>query len=221
VSEADRASERLIVERIRHARPDDALVAEEGSEADGRSGVRWYIDPLDGTINYLYGIPHWAVTICCADPGGALAGIVFDPLRDEMFAAMRGGGAVLGPRKLRVSERADLARALIATGFAYGAESRRLQGRIAAAILGEVRDIRRAGSASLDLAWVSAGRLDGYFESVDKPWDWMAGALLVREAGGRVTQLEPDDPAFPRIIASGPGIHDSLVTLLARATPGL
>jgi len=221
VSEADERAERAIVTKIRKRRPDDALIAEEGSNADGSSGVSWFVDPLDGTINYLYGIPHWSVSICCADPDGPLAGVVYDPLRGELFSAARGSGARLGDARLAVTDKADLASALIATGFGYVAAQRVTQGRIIAKILGEVRDVRRFGSAALDLAWVAAGRWDGYFESVEKPWDWMAGALLVREAGGRVTELQPSDPAFPHIIASGPGIHDGLVTLLAHATEGL
>jgi myo-inositol-1(or 4)-monophosphatase len=221
VSEADELAERAIVTAIRKRRPDDALVAEEGSSARGSTGVSWYIDPLDGTINYLYGIPHWSVSICCADRVGPLAGVVFDPLRDELFAAARGGGARLGDRPLAVTDKRDLGSALLATGFGYLAAQRETQGRIIARVLGDVRDIRRFGSAALDLSWVAAARSDGYFESVEKPWDWMAGALLVREAGGRVTELAPADPAFPRIIASGPGIHDDLVALLARATEGL
>jgi myo-inositol-1(or 4)-monophosphatase len=221
VSEADERAERAIVTRIRKRRPDDALVAEEGSNADGSSGVSWYVDPLDGTINYLYGIPHWSVSICCADTDGPLAGVVYDPLRGELFSAARGSGARLGNARLAVTDKRDLSSALIATGFGYVAAQRFTQGRIIAKILGEVRDVRRFGSAALDLSWVAAGRWDGYFESVEKPWDWMAGALLVREAGGRATELKPLDPAFPRIIASGPGIHDDLVSLLARATEGL
>ena len=221
VSEADEQSEHAIVTAIGRQRPDDAIVAEEGSGTEGSSGVNWYVDPLDGTINYLYGIPHWSVSICCADTTGPLAGVVFDPLRDELFSAARGGGAHLGDRRLAVTDKRDLASALIATGFGYDAAQRRTQGRIIANTLGDVRDIRRFGSAALDLSWVAAGRYDGYFESVEKPWDWMAGAMLVREAGGRVTELDPADPAFPRIIASGPGIHDQLVALLARATEGL
>jgi len=221
VSEADEQAERAIVTAIRRLRPDDAIVAEEGSGAEGSSGVNWYVDPLDGTINYLYGIPHWSVSICCADTTGPLAGVVFDPLRDELFSTSRGAGAYLGDRRLAVTDNRDLARALVATGFGYSAEQRRTQGRIIANVLGDVRDIRRFGSAALDLACVAASRVDAYFESVEKPWDWMAGALLVREAGGRVTELNPADAAFPRIIASGPGIHDELVALLARATEGL
>jgi myo-inositol-1(or 4)-monophosphatase len=221
VSEADERAERAIVSAIRKRRPDDALVAEEGSSAHGSSGVSWYVDPLDGTINYLYGIPHWSVSICCADAAGPLAGVVFDPIRDELFSAARGGGARLGDRRLAVTDRRDLASSLIATGFGYVAAQRETQGRIIAKMLGDVRDVRRFGSAALDLSWTAAGRFDGYFESVEKPWDWMAGAMLVREAGGRVTELDPKDPAFPRIIASAPGIHDDLVTLLAHATEGL
>jgi len=221
VSEADERAERAIVTTIRKRRPDDTLVAEEGSNADGSSGVSWFVDPLDGTINYLYGIPHWSVSICCADADGPLAGVVYDPLRGELFSAARGSGARLGNARLAVTDKKDLASALVATGFGYVAAQRVTQGRIIARILGELRDVRRFGSAALDLSWVSAGRFDGYFESVEKPWDWMAGALLVREAGGRVTELTPKDPAFPRIIASGPRIHDRLVTLLAGATEGL
>lgn len=217
VSEADERAERAIVTAIRQRRPDDALVAEEGSSASGSSGVSWYIDPLDGTINYLYGIPQWAVSICCADSAGPLAAVVFDPLRAELFRATRGGGAWLGEQRLAVTDKRELASALIATGFGYDAAQRVTQGRILEQILAAVRDVRRAGAASLDLAFVAAGRLDGYFESVDKPWDWMAGALLVSEAGGRLTQLHPSDPGLPRIIASAPGIHEDLLTLLERA----
>jgi myo-inositol-1(or 4)-monophosphatase len=218
VSEADERAERAIVSAIRARRPDDALIAEEGSSARGSSGVSWYVDPLDGTINYLYGIPHWSVSICCADSAGPLAGVVFDPVRGELFRATRGGGARLGEQRLAVTDKRDLASALIATGFGYDAAQRVTQGRILASVIGEVRDIRRFGSAALDLCWTAAGRYDGYFESVEQPWDWMAGAMLVREAGGRVTELAPENPAFPHIIASGVGIHDRLVTLLDRAT---
>lgn len=221
VSEADERAERAIVTAIRERRPDDSLVAEEGSSASGSSGVSWYIDPLDGTINYLYGIPQWAVSICCADSAGPLAAVVFDPLRAELFRATRGGGAWLGEQRLAVTDKRELASALIATGFGYDAAQRATQGRILANVMGDVRDVRRAGAASLDLAFVAAGRLDGYFESVDKPWDWMGGALLVREAGGRVTERTPANPAFPRIIASGVGIHDGLLALIDRATSSL
>ncbi|HEV8671113.1 MAG TPA: inositol monophosphatase family protein [Candidatus Limnocylindria bacterium] len=226
VSDADRASETVIVSAIRWAFPGDAIVAEEGSLERGGSGRTWYIDPLDGTINYLYGVPHWSVVICLADLQGALAGLVYDPVRDELFGAERGAGAWVSrsggaPRGLRTTDVADLASTLVATGFAYVAEDRAEQARILTRVLGEVRDLRRNGSAALDLAWVGTGRFDAYFESVDKPWDWMAGALIVREAGGRVTELPQARSGHPHIVASAPGVHDALVAVLKRAVqPG-
>ena len=222
VSDADRESESVIVSAIRSAFPEDAIVAEEGSLERGGSGRTWYIDPLDGTINYLYGVPHWSVVLCLADAEGALAGVVYDPVRDELFGAERGRGAWLSrggapPRRLRTTAVIDLASALVATGFAYVKGDRQEQARILTRVLGEVRDIRRYGSAALDLSWVGAGRFDAYFESVDKPWDWMAGALIVREAGGRVTELPQARTGHPHIVASAPGVHDALVALLKRA----
>jgi myo-inositol-1(or 4)-monophosphatase len=226
VSDADRGSETAIVSAIRWAFQGDAIVAEEGSLEPGGSGRTWYIDPLDGTINYLYGVPHWSVAICLADVEGALAGVVHDPVRDELFSAERGGGAWLSrgggsPRPLHTTAAADLASTLVATGFAYVAEDRDEQARILTRVLGKVRDLRRYGSAALDLSWVGAGRFDAYFESVDKPWDWMAGALIVREAGGRVTELKQKRSGHPHIVASAPAVHDALVALLKRAVqPG-
>ncbi|HEV8671419.1 MAG TPA: inositol monophosphatase family protein, partial [Candidatus Limnocylindria bacterium] len=166
--------------------------------------------------------PHWSVVICLADRGGALAGVVFDPVRDELFGAERGGGAWVirgagAQRALRTTNVADLGSALVATGFAYVAEHRREQARILTRVLGEVRDVRRYGSAALDLSWVGAARFDAYFESVDKPWDWMAGALIVREAGGRVSELPQARAGHPHIVASAPDVHDALVALLKRA----
>ena len=222
VSDADRESEAAIVSAIRSAFPEDAIVAEEGSLERGGSGRTWYIDPLDGTINYLYDVPHWSVVLCLADAEGALAGVVYDPVRDELFGAKRGRGAWVSrgggaQRELHTTAVADLASALVATGFAYVKEDRQEQARILTRVLGEVRDIRRYGSAALDLSWVGAGRFDSYFESVDKPWDWMAGALIVREAGGRVTELPQARSGHPHIVASAPGVHDALVALLKRA----
>jgi myo-inositol-1(or 4)-monophosphatase len=222
VSDADRESETAIVSAIRWAFPEDAIVGEEGSLERGGSGRTWYIDPLDGTINYLYGVPHWSVVLCLADADGALAGVVYDPVRDELFSAARGRGAHVSrsggaPRPLRTSAAAELASALVATGFAYVKEDRQEQARILTRVLGEVRDLRRYGSAALDLSWVGAGRFDAYFESVDKPWDWMAGALIAREAGGRVTELPQARSGHPHIVASAPGVHDALVALLKRA----
>ena len=215
--DADRAAETAIVGVLRASFPADAIVAEEGTSAGPTAGRRWYVDPLDGSVNYLYGIPHFAVAIGCEDERGMLAAVVLDPSRDELFTAVRGGGAWLGPTRLAVPDQTELGRSLVATGFAYVAEVRALQARILAGVLAEVRDIRRFGSAQLDLAWLAAGRYDAYFESVDKPWDWKAGALLVREAGGVVTELPQTRPGEPHIAASAPGIHAALVATLLRA----
>ncbi len=225
VSDADRASEAAIVAAIAAEFPGDAIVAEEGSLSTGTSGLTWYVDPLDGTINYLYGIPHWSVVICRADVQGATLGIVYDPTRGELFAGERGKGAWLSDasgerRKLRTTSAGDLAHALVATGFAYVSADRDEQARILGGVLGKVRDIRRNASAALDLAWVGAGRFDAYFESVDKPWDWMAGALIVSEAGGRVTELPQARSGHPHIAASAPAIHDAFVALLRQAVQG-
>jgi myo-inositol-1(or 4)-monophosphatase len=218
VLDADRAAEAEVVKILRTAYPHDAIVAEEGSGAGASSsGFRWFVDPLDGTVNYLYGIPHYAVAIACEDADGLLASAVYDPSRDELFTAARGAGAWLRTARLGVSGASDLAQSLVATGFAYVADARAEQARILNGVLPYVRDIRRFGSAQLDLAYVATGRHDAYFESVDKPWDWKAGALLVREAGGRVSELPQARAGHPHIAASAPLIHDALVTLLQRA----
>ena len=220
VSDADRDAEALIVRRIREARPADAIVGEEGTSRGGTSGVRWLIDPLDGTINFLYGVPHWCVSVAAADDDGALVGVVHDASRGETFVSERGHGAWLGERRLRVSTESDLGRALVATGFGYESEVRRLQGAIVARLLPRVRDIRRFGSAALDLAWVAAGRFDAYCESGVNPWDIEAGILLVREAGGAATRLPGiAEDRRPAIVASNATLHGSLRSLLG-SMPG-
>ena len=217
MSEADERAEAAIVTFIAARRPDDGLIAEEGSGHEGRSGIRWLVDPLDGTINYLYGQPHWCVSIAAADGDGAIAGVVYDPSRDELFTAGRGDGARLAGRTLATSAVADPAMALVATGFSYDADERAAQAAVLARLAGRVRDIRRAGSAALDLAWVAAGRLDAYFEVSRSPWDSAAGELLVREARGSVTWTDHQE-----IVASGRGVHAALLALLraSHETPG-
>ncbi len=212
VSDADRAADRLAVMRIRAAYPEDSIVSEEGGRVEGASGRTWYVDPLDGTINYLYGMPHWSVSIACVDAVGGLAGVVYDPVRDELFSAGRGGGATLGAGRLSVTAVTDPGLALVATGFSYDARERAAQAAVLARVAGSVRDIRRGGSAALDLAWVAAGRLDAYFEVSRSPWDSAAGELLVREAGGLVTWTEHTE-----IVVSGRPLHDPLIALLRAA----
>jgi myo-inositol-1(or 4)-monophosphatase len=189
VSDADRDAERLIRDVLARERPEDGLLAEEGTSEPGESGRRWVVDPLDGTVSYLYGYPHWSVSVALEDTQGTAAGVVYDPNRDELFAAERGAGATLAGRAIRVRDSPPLERALVATGFGYDAAWRAEQAEVVRRLLPAVRDIRRAGSAALDLAWLAAGRLDVYYERGLSAWDWAAGSLLVREAGGTVEDL--------------------------------
>ena len=185
VSDADRDAEAAIQEILLGERPDDGLLGEEGAHSDGgSSGRRWVVDPLDGTTNFLYGLPAWAVSVALEDADGGAVGAVHDPVRDELFTAARGEGARLNGEPIRVTEPDGLGAALVATGFGYDAERRRTQAERLVAVLPHVRDIRRAGAAALDLCWVAAGRLDGYYERGLQPWDWAAGSILVTEAGG-------------------------------------
>ena len=189
VSDADRDSEALIRDILARERPDDSLLAEEGTSTTGDSGRRWVFDPLDGTVSYLYGYPHWSVSVALEDTQGTAVGVVYDPNRDELFAAERGGGATLGGAPIAVRETPPLAQTLVATGFGYDPEWRAEQSEVVRRLLPAVRDIRRAGSAALDLAWLAAGRLDAYYERGLNAWDWAAGSLLVIEAGGAVEEL--------------------------------
>lgn len=215
VSEADRAAEAEIVAMLRSERPDDGLLGEEGASVEGSSGRRWVVDPLDGTTNYLYGIPHWAVSIAVEDGSGPLAGVVFDPVAGELFAAGRGGGAELrGSHPLRVREGATLDRALVATGFSYDPDRRERQARVLSHVLPRIRDIRRAGAAALDLAWLATGRLDGYWERGLHSWDWTAGRLIVTEAGGVVRDLT----GSPQGLIAAPGnLIDELEEVIVEA----
>ncbi|MEA2404002.1 MAG: monophosphatase [Thermoleophilaceae bacterium] len=217
VSDADRAAEDAIVELLERERPDDGILAEEGTAAEGASGRRWVIDPLDGTTNFLYGIPQWAVSVALEDAGGVAVGVVFNPVAGELFQAERGAGSELNGAPIRVREPAPLERSLIATGFGYDAAVRAAQARVVEQVLPRVRDIRRAGAAALDLAWVAAGRVDGYYERGLKPWDWAAGRLLVTEAGGVVDRMAGEPLG---LVAGGPGLVPELAALLQLLDPG-
>jgi myo-inositol-1(or 4)-monophosphatase len=189
VSDADRDAEALIVGLLHAERPDDGVLGEEGAGAAGASGLEWIVDPLDGTVNFLYGIPQWAVSIACRDAGGTLVAVVHDPLHGETFSAARGHGCSLDGAALRIGPPPPLERALVGTGFSYIAAERRLQTALFSRVLPRARDVRRAGSAAIDLAWVAAGRLDIFYEHGLAEWDHAAGDLLVREAGGVVQAL--------------------------------
>ena len=213
VSDADRAAERLLLERITAARPDDGLVGEEGGRVGGSSGLVWVVDPLDGTTNYLFGYPVWSVSIACEDQHGGVVAVVHDPSRGETFAAERGGGTTLNGRPVRTRAARGLDRALVGTGFAYAPADREFQAAVLSRILPRVRDIRRGGSAALDLAWVACGRLDGFFESDIKHWDYAGGRLLIEEAGGRFHVAPGPHGGIPQVVAAAPGIHDALRAL--------
>jgi fructose-1,6-bisphosphatase/inositol monophosphatase family enzyme len=214
VSDTDRDAESLIVGMIARERPGDAIVGEEGADAPGSGEVRWLVDPLDGTINYLWGIPQWSVSVAALDGGGPLVGVVHDPSRGETFSAVRGGGARLGERVLRVGPGAPLEEALIGTGFSYVPARRARQAAALPAILPAVRDLRRFGSAAIDLAWVACGRLDGYFERGLNAWDWAAGRLIVSEAGGVVEELPATGEDPLGCIAAPPALIGPLRALV-------
>jgi myo-inositol-1(or 4)-monophosphatase len=225
VTEADKGAETLIAARLRAAFPDHRLLGEEGARgADaGRGGGEaspygWLVDPLDGTTNYAHGLPHFAVSIALEHAGSPLVGVVYDPIRDELFAAARGKGATRNGDPIRVSTTDGLVRALLATGFSYDLAERDLQAAAWRLFLPRVQAIRQTGSAALNLCYVAAGRLDGYWERPLSPWDMAAGALIVAEAGGRVSDFAdgPFRPYGAEVVASNGPLHPELLAVLAR-----
>jgi myo-inositol-1(or 4)-monophosphatase len=216
VSEADLAAEQLIRTRLAESRPDDAILGEEGGDTPGITGLRWIVDPLDGTTNFLYGIPQWAVSIAVEDETGAtLAGVVYDPTRDQMWSASADDEARLDGEPVQGAWSAELSTALVATGFGYEAEVRARQAEFISRVLPRVRDIRRLGSAALDLVWTAAGRYDAYFERGVQHWDIAAGELVCRRAGLQVIALEPAPPAAAGILVAPPALAEQLQALLA------
>ncbi len=217
VTEMDRAAERLIVDALRAARPGDAIVGEEGTADEGTTGVRWVVDPLDGTTNYLYGFPAFAVSIAAEVDGRSEVGVVADPVHGETFAAVRGSGATSNGRPIGCTAAADLATALIGTGFSYETGRRSRQAEVLTSVLPAVRDIRRAGAASVDLCWVACGRLDGYYEKGLQPWDFAAGALIAAEAGAVPGDLDGGRPSSDFTLAAAPALFEPLRRLLLPA----
>jgi myo-inositol-1(or 4)-monophosphatase len=219
VTEMDQASEALIRQRLLAVRPGDAILGEEGGES-GAGPVRWVVDPLDGTVNYLYGLADWSVSIAAELDGVVVAGVVAVPVRGEVFTAVLGKGAWLragaaAPVALRCNTGVPLAQALVATGFGYAVPRRVVQGEVVGALLPRVRDIRRGGSAAIDLCSVATGRVDAYYERGVNYWDYAAGGLVATEAGARLGGLA-DRPASPRMtIAAEPGLFSQLRDVLA------
>jgi myo-inositol-1(or 4)-monophosphatase len=229
VSEADLQAERSVRDLLSELRPDDGFIGEEGGDAAGTSGLRWVVDPLDGTVNYLFGIPQWCVSVAVRDERGALAGSVYDPGREELFTATRDGVAKLtgpgGEREIhgRVGEPGrerdggsvdPLSTVMVATGFAYDSRVRAAQAQVLARMIPRVRDIRRCGSAALDLAWTAAGRYDAYFERTVKPWDIAAGVLICERAGLVMLELEPAENLPWGILVARPGLAEPLLELV-------
>jgi myo-inositol-1(or 4)-monophosphatase len=222
VTEADRASERLIVGRLRRHFPSHAIVAEEGGAHEGTSEYRWYVDPLDGTTNFAHGFPVYNVTLGLERAGELIAGVIYDPTRDEMFQAEKGAGAFLNGQPIHVTKTARIADALCATGFPSRKRHQNVNVHFYYQFAMLSHGVRRAGAAALDLAYVACGRLDCFWEFNLNPWDMAAGVLLVREAGGGCTDMhgEPFDLRGPHVLADNGVLHAPVVELMERIYRG-
>jgi myo-inositol-1(or 4)-monophosphatase len=220
VTEVDQLCERRVLERLRDARPEDSVLSEETAARDGTSGLRWIVDPLDGTTNYAHSFPHFAVSIGIERDGVREVGVVYDAMKEELFTAIRGGGAFLNSRSIRVSTEAEIHRALLATGFGYDVHHAKVDNlEYFGRFIKRAQAVRRAGSAALDLAYVACGRFDGFWELSLHPWDVAAGILLVEEAGGRVTDLRggAPDSSGKTCIATNGSLHPVMLDILAEA----
>jgi myo-inositol-1(or 4)-monophosphatase len=213
VSDADLAAEAVIRAVLADRRPEDAILGEEGGSS-GAGELRWIVDPLDGTINFLFGIPTFGVSLACEDAAGALVGVVLDPIREECFTATRSGIPTLNGETIHGSARADLSTAMVATGFAYDSAVRARQAVVVSRVLPRVRDIRRAGSASLDLCWSACGRYDAYYEGGLHAWDVAAGSLIASRAGLEIRELVATDDEPAGVVAAPVGLIDQLSALV-------
>jgi fructose-1,6-bisphosphatase/inositol monophosphatase family enzyme len=222
VTEMDRASEAEIARVLAARRPADGVLGEEGTTRAGATGIQWVVDPLDGTTNYLYRVPAYSVSIAAQLDGRTVVGVVVDPSRDETWSAVAGRGARCNEATISLSAMPrPLATALVATGFGYQPERRARQARVLTRVLPAVRDIRRFGSAAIDLCWVAGGRFDGFYEAGLQPWDLAAGALIALEAGAEVSDLAGGPPVAPSlVVAAAPGLLEPLRTLLIEAGAG-
>ena len=224
VTEMDTRCERFLIDALLAGRPEDGLLGEEGGERPGTSGVRWVVDPLDGTVSYLYRLPMWGVSVAAEVDGEAAVGVVITPAFGEGFLAVKGEGAwhVRGEvaTRIQVDDQADLSMALVATGFGYQPQQRAAQAAIVGALLPRIRDLRRTGSAVVDFCWLALGRLDAYYEAGLNPWDLAAGALIAQEAGIIVTGLHDDDFSQEVMVAAKPGITAALRAALIEAGVG-
>ena len=211
-TQMDKKAEKFIVESLLAARPDDGIIGEEGSAVESKSGITWVIDPLDGTVNYFYGLPGWNVSIAAKDKDGSIVGVVTAPTINSTWWATRGGGAFYNGHQIRCNEPIAVDRALIATGFQYDVAHRTTQMTDLAKLVPLARDVRRNGAAAVDLCHVAMGALDGYYEAGLKEWDWAAGGLVATEAGARFAQYGQEP--LRTTLAAGPTLHAHLASLL-------
>ena len=213
-TQMDKQAEELIVKQLLTYRPDDGIIAEEGSAKESKSGITWVIDPLDGTVNYLYGLPGWNVSIAAKDKDGVVVGVVNAPSIDGFWSGVRGGGATYNGVKIKCNDPVELQKALLGTGFAYDLNLRVSQGETMAKLLPRIRDLRRNGAAAVDLCYVAMGALDGYFESSLNEWDHAAGGLIAIEAGAVVSGRGGGAPNSDLVVCAGPALHAQLLPLI-------
>ena len=214
VTQMDKASEALIVSSILAERPNDGMIGEEGAERESTSGITWVIDPLDGTVNYLYGLPGWNVSIAAKDKNGVIAGVVYAPSINGFWSAEKSKGALYNGVKISCNNPVTLDKALLATGFAYDLNLRKSQGETMGKLLPKIRDLRRNGAAAVDLCYVAMGALDGYFEASLKEWDHAAGGLIAVEAGAVISGRGGGLPNSDLVVCAGPTLHAQLLPLI-------
>lgn len=210
-TQMDQQAEDLIVKSLLAARADDGIIAEEGAAQNSKSGVTWVIDPLDGTVNYLYGLPGWNISIAAKDKDGVIAGVVYAPTIGALWKATKGGGAFLNDKKIKCNDPVTLDLALIATGFSYDLELRKEQGVRMQRLIPQIRDLRRNGAAAVDLCYVAMGAVDAYFESSLKEWDFAAGGLIATEAGAVISGRTGGAPDGDMVVCAGPSLHAQLL----------
>ena len=210
-TQMDQQAETLIVKSLLAARPDDGIIAEEGAAQQSKSGITWVIDPLDGTVNYLYGLPGWNISIAAKNQDGVIAGVVFAPTINSLWKATKDGGAFLNNKSIKCNDPVNLNLALIATGFSYDLGLRKEQGDRIQRLIPQIRDLRRNGAAAVDLCYVAMGAVDAYFESSLKEWDFAAGGLIATEAGAVISGRTGGAPDGDMVVCAGPSLHAQLL----------
>ena len=213
-TQMDQQAEELIVREILTSRPDDGIIAEEGAARTSKSGITWVIDPLDGTVNYLYGLPGWNVSIAAKDKDGVLVGVVYAPSINGLWSAVRGGDATYNGDKIKCNDPVTLDKALLSTGFAYDLDLRTTQGQVISNLLPQIRDLRRNGAAAVDLCYVAMGSLDGYFEASLNEWDHAAGGLIATQAGAVISGRAGGPANKDLVVCAGPALHAQLLPLI-------